>query len=188
MPGPLERRSMARKPKARKRSHASKKVSPVPPGFRTVTPYLAINGAEKALAWYKQAFGAKELDRQYGPGGRILHARVRIGNSFVLMSDIFPGSAHRSPLDLGAASVTLHIYTKEVDRLWHQAVDAGAKVDMPLQDTFWGERYGQLRDPFGHAWSISMRSSTLTSKQMEEMAKAAMAQFEKGEHPGFEST
>lgn len=176
--------SKARRTTARKTA----KVTPVPAGFRTVTPYLAINGAEKALEWYKRAFDAKEVDRRYGPGGLILHARIKIGDSNVMLSDIFPGGVHKSPLDLGAASVTLHVYTKDVDRMWQRAIDAGAKVDMPLQDTFWGERYGQLRDPFGHAWSISMRTSTLTPKQMDEMAKAAMAQFEKGEHPGYQSS
>jgi uncharacterized glyoxalase superfamily protein PhnB len=179
---------MTKRTRAKGPKRTKTKVNPIPAGFRTVTPYLAVNGAEKALEWYKRAFDAREVDRRFGPGGLILHARVRIGNSFVMLSDIFPGSAHKSPLDLGAASVTLHIYTKDVDRLWHQAIDMGAKVDMPLQDTFWGERYGQLRDPFGHAWSLSMRSARLTPKQMDEMARAAMAQFERGEHPGRPST
>lgn len=160
----------------------SKKTEPVPKGFHTVTPYLAIKGAARALEWYKQAFDAKELTRQQEPGGLLMHARIKIGDSIVMMSDIFPGSSHKDPLELGTTPVTLHIYAKDVDALWKRAVDAGARVDMPLGDMFWGERYGQLTDPFGHSWSLSMQIP-MSPEEMDRKRQEAMKMFEQGQHP-----
>jgi uncharacterized glyoxalase superfamily protein PhnB len=170
--------------KSRKRKSSStrrKRFDPVPREFHTVTPYLSIKGAAQALDWYKKAFGARELQREEVEGGMLMHARIKIGDSIIMMSDIFPGALHKSPLDLGAASVTLHIYSKDVDRLWKQAVDAGAKVDMPLDDMFWGERYGQLTDPFGHSWSLSKRIQ-MSPQEMERKRQEAMKTFEEGQH------
>lgn len=161
-----------------------RKFERVPKGFHSVTPYLAINGATEAVEWYKRAFGAKELAREAGPDGKLIHARLRIGNSVVMLSDVFP-EGHKDPLQLGGASVTLHIYSNNVDALWKRAVEAGAKVDMELGDMFWGERYGQLTDPFGHSWSLSMRIP-MSRKEMEEQRAAAMKMFERGQHPGHE--
>lgn len=160
-----------------------KKVQPIPKGFHSVTPYLAITGAAQALEWYKKAFGAKELARQEGPEGKLIHARMKIGDSLVMLSDIFPGAIHKDPCELGAASVTLHIYTRNVDAVWSSTVEAGAKVNMLLSDTFWGERYGQLTDPFGHAWSPSM-VIPMSSEEMERKRQEAMKMFEQGQHPG----
>jgi len=126
---------------------------PVPKEFHTVTPYLAVNGAAEAIEWYKKACGAKEL-REQGPDGKLIHRRIQIGDSIIMLSDIFPGALHKDPRELGASSVTLHIYSKDVAALWKKAVEAGAKVEMQLDDMFWGERYGQLADPLGHAWSL----------------------------------
>jgi len=172
-----------RKPKARPRGRrrARPSLSPIPPGFRTVTPYLAIDGAARAIEFYKNAFGAKELDRQATPDGKIVHARVKIGDSVLMMSDIFAG-ATKSPLELGTSPVTLHIYTKDVDAVWSRAVGAGAKVATPLDNVFWGERYGQLVDPFGHRWSLSMRVK-MSKEEMEAKQKAAMAMFSAEQHP-----
>jgi PhnB protein len=150
-----------------------------------VTPYLAVKGAMKALEWYRKAFGAKVLDREEVEGGMLMHARMRIGDSIIMMSDIFPGALHRSPLDLGAASVTLHVYTKNVDELWKRAVEAGATVNMPLDDMFWGERYGQLTDPFGHSWSLSKRIP-MSKKEMDHKRQEAMKMFEQNEHLGYQ--
>src|SRR5215467_9770227 len=154
MPKSKPKKKSSKKPKAK----PSKKHSPIPPGFRSVTPYLAINGAGEAIEWYKKAFNAKEFtkERQNTPDGKVMHGRIQIGDSIVMMSDVFPGSPHKDPLELGNTPVTLHIYSKNVDDLWKQAVDAGAKVVSELDNMFWGERYGQLRDPFGHSWSIAM--------------------------------
>ncbi len=169
----------------RKQSSKPKKFDPVPSEFHTVTPYLAINGAAEAIEWYKKAFGAKELDREQGPDGKLIHGRIRIGDSIVMLSDIFPGAIHKDPRELGAASVTLHIYSKDVNTLWRKAVEAGARVEMQLDDMFWGERYGQLTDPFGHAWSLSMRIQ-MSPEEMERKRREAMKMFEQGQHPGHE--
>jgi PhnB protein len=177
---------MAKKSKKVSRSKPKKaKVDPIPKGFGTVTPYLTIDGAAEALEWYKKAFSAKELNRQAVPGGKIMHARIRIGDSILMLADVFPGGSTKDPKALGSTPVTLHVYTKNVDKLWQQAVDAGATVNMPLDNTFWGERYGQLRDPFGHNWSISM-VIPMSKKEMKEKQEQAMAMFSQGVHPGAE--
>ncbi len=177
-------------PKKSKKSSKSKpkkpKVNPIPKGFGTVTPYLTINGAAEALEWYKKAFNAKELNRETVPGGKIMHARIRIGDSIVMINDYFPGGSTKDPNTLGSTPVTLHVYTKNVDKLWQQAVDAGAKVNMPLDNQFWGERYGQLRDPFGHNWSLS-QVIAMSSKEKKEKQEQAMAMFSQGQHPGEEA-
>ncbi len=171
-------------PKKTSRSRRSKarKFEPVPKEFHTVTPYLAINGAAEAIEWYKKAFGAKELDRQGGPEGKLMHARIQIGDSIIMLSDVFEGAMHKDARELGATSVTLHIYSKGVDALWKKAVEAGARVDMQLDDMFWGERYGQLTDPFGHSWSLSMRIP-MSPKEMERKREEGMKMFEQGQQP-----
>jgi len=170
---------MAKKPKPRKRANKPRRFEPVPREFHTVTPYMAIKGAAQAIEWYKKAFGAKEFEseRQAAPDGNLIHARIKIGDSIVMMSDVFPGSRHKDPLELGASSVTLHIYTRDVDSLWKKAVDAGARVDMPLDDMFWGERYWQLTDPYGHSWSLSMRIQ-VSPQGMEQKRQEAMKMFQ----------
>ncbi len=175
---------MPKKSKQAKKSRPKKsKLDPIPPGFRTVTPYLAIEGAAEAIEWYKKAFDAKELEREPTPDGKLMHGRVRIGDSIVMMSDVFPGASTKAPKTLGDTTVTLHIYAKNVDKLFQQAVDAGAQVTMQLDNQFWGERYGQLRDPFGHHWSVSQRIQ-MTKSEKDEKQKQAMAKFSQGEHPG----
>jgi len=170
---------MDKKAKSRKKATKPRRFEAVPREFHTVTPYLAIKGAAQAIEWYKKAFGAKEFEseRQTTPDGSIIHARIKIGDSIVMMSDVFPGSSHKDPLELGASSVTLHIYTNDVDSLWKRAVDAGAKVDMLLDDMFWGERYGQLTDPYGHSWSLSMRIR-MSPQEMRQKRQEAMKMFE----------
>jgi PhnB protein len=175
---------MAIKKTTRKKTKL-KKFDAVPAGFHTVTPYLAVKGAAQALEWYKKAFGAKELDREEVEGGMLMHARMRIGNSIIMMSDIFLGALHKSPLDLGAASVTLHVYTKNVDELWKRAVEAGANVNMQLEDMFWGDRYGQLTDPFGHSWSLSKRIP-MSKKEMDRKRQEAMKMFKQDQPPGYQ--
>ena len=178
---------MAKKKKSKKRKFRaakSRKFESVPKGFHSVTPYLVIKGAALAVEWYKKAFGAKEfvLERQATPEGQLIHARIEIGDSLVMMSDIFPSSAIKDPMERGHSPVTLHIYTKDVDSMWKRAVEAGAKEDMPLDNMFWGERYGQLTDPFGHSWSLSMRIQ-MPPHEMEQKRQEAMKMFEQGQHP-----
>ncbi len=173
--------------KKSRRKSKSKPSSPIPRGFGTVTPYLTIAGGAQAIDFYKKAFGAKELSRSSTPDGKILNANIKIGDSIVMLSDEFPGSDAKSPASLGSSTVTLHIYTKDVDRLWQRALSAGAKVRMPLDNQFWGERYGQLADPFGHRWSLSQRIK-MSPAEIEAKQRAAMAMFSPGEHPGKSSS
>ncbi len=127
-------------------SRKSKAVSAIPKGFHTITPYLTVNNGSVAIEFYKRAFGAREMLRHSTPDGKILNAQLRIGDSIIMLSDEFPGSDTKSPVSLGASTVTLHVYTKDVNKLWDQATAAGAKIVMPLNNQFWGERYGQLSE------------------------------------------
>jgi PhnB protein len=159
------------------RKRTTKKLSPIPAGFRTVTPYLAVNGGLEALEFYKKAFGAKELRRQTTPEGKVVHARIKIGDSIVMLSDQFgPAAATMGGI------VTLHIYSRDVDKLWGQATAAGAKIIFPIDDQYWGERYGQLLDPFGHRWSVSMQVK-MSKEEREAKEKAAMTMFAQNQHP-----
>ena len=180
---------MPSKSKSKKARKAKpKKTKPaIPAGFRTVTPYLFITCTAEALEWYKKAFNAKEQTRQTMPDGGIIHARIRIGDSIVVMSDGMDQGSVRSPKSLGATTSTMHIYTKNVDKLFRQAVDAGAKVTMPLDNQFWGERYGQVLDPFGHSWSMSMQVN-MSKQEMKEKQEKAMAMFSQGEQASQEQS
>jgi PhnB protein len=161
---------------------AVKKISPIPAGFHTVTPYLSVVGAAQAIEFYKKAFSAKEISRETMPDGKLLHARIKIGDSIVMLSDAFDAAAVQSPEKV-RNSVTMHVYSKDVDKLWAQALAAGARVTMPIDNMFWGERYGQLADPFGHHWALSMQIK-MSPEEIEQKRKAAMGMFEQGEHPG----
>ena len=172
--------------KTKKKSSSAKKsktLPAIPKGFHSVTPYLVVNNGSEAIEFYKKAFGARELLRHATPDGKILNAQLKIGDSMVLLSDEFPGSDTRSPISLGTSTVTLHIYTKDVNKLWEQATAAGAKVLMPLNNQFWGERYGQLSDPFGHRWSLSQQVR-MSEEEMQALEKASMEMLGQGEHPG----
>jgi uncharacterized glyoxalase superfamily protein PhnB len=146
-----------------------------PEDVGTVTPYLTIKGAAKAIDFYKQAFDAKEQMRMAGPDGLIGHAALRIGDSTIYLCDEMMGS--KAPTTIGGSPVTLHMYVKDADATFKQAVAAGAKIRMPLADQFWGDRFGQVEDPFGHLWSISTQKEELTSEEITERAKTAMQQM-----------
>ncbi len=162
---------------ATKRTSAAPQSSPavkrIPDGFRTVTPHLICAGAAEAIAFYQAAFGAIEIARIPGPGGKLIHAAIRIGDSIVMLVDEFPDMGAASPLALKGSSVTIHLYVENADAAFERAVKAGATVQMPLEDRFWGDRYGQLTDPFGHAWSIATHVRDLTSEQIAENMKQA---------------
>jgi uncharacterized glyoxalase superfamily protein PhnB len=151
------------------------KVQPIPKGYHVVTPSIVVRGADKAIEFYKKAFGAKELNRMPGPDGKLLHAEIRIGDSIVMLSDEFPQMGAASPETVGGISASLMIYTKDADALFNQALAAGAKVSMPLADMFWGDRYGRVKDPFGHDWQIATHKEDLTPKEMARRAAAAMS-------------
>jgi PhnB protein len=152
---------------------------PIPAGMHTITPHLVIKGAAKAIEFYQKAFGATTVfPPHFTPDGKVMHALLQIGDSRLMLADSFemPG-APRSPEALGGSPVILNLYVDNVDALWQRALDAGAKVVFPLQNQFWGDRYGQVRDPFGHEWALAQHVEDVSPAEMEERAKAAMAQM-----------
>jgi PhnB protein len=155
----------------------AKKVSPIPSGYHTVTPYLTVNDGTGALEFYKRAFGAREVMRMPAPNGKLGHAEMRIGDSIVMLSDEFPGmSTTKAPSSLGGTTGSLMVYLPNVDAAFHKAVDAGCKSLMPPTDMFWGDRYGKLEDPYGIQWGLLTHKENVPPKEMAERAKAAMAQ------------
>jgi len=152
-------------------------VKPIPEGHHTVTPTLTVKGAAQAIEFYKKALGAVEKGRFPGPGGLIMHAEIKIGDSILFLSDEMPGMGNKSPQTLGGVANTLQIYTEDCDALFNRAVQAGAKVTMPMMDMFWGDRWGQVTDPFGHQWGIATHKEDLTMDEMTERGKAAMAKM-----------
>ncbi|WP_295994098.1 VOC family protein [Rugamonas sp.] len=151
-------------------------VSAIPQGMHALTAHLACAGAAAAIDFYQQAFGAVELTRMPGPDNRLMHASVRIGDSVLMLSDEFPEYGGKGPLTLGGSPVTLHLYVPNVDEVYARAVAAGATVKMPVSDMFWGDRYGQVTDPFGHNWSIATHMHDYTPEQMDEQMKKTMPQ------------
>jgi PhnB protein len=150
-------------------------VSYIPPGQHTATPHLAIRGAGKAIEFYKKAFGATEVMLMPGPDGKaVMHAEIKIGDSFIFLADEFPGSPVSSPEKFGGTTVSLHLYVPNADAVFNQAVAAGAKVVMPMTDMFWGDRFGQVADPFGHHWSIATHVEDVPP---EEMGRRAAEMF-----------
>ena len=152
-----------------------KKVKPIPDGFHTITPALTIRGANQAIDFYKKAFGAEELYRLPAPDGKLMHAEIRIGDSILMLGEERLEMGCKSPQSLNGSPSSLMLYCQDVDKAYQKAVDAGATVKMPLQDMFWGDRYCQLEDPFGHQWSIATRKENLKPEEMAERAKAAFA-------------
>jgi uncharacterized glyoxalase superfamily protein PhnB len=161
--------------KSRAKTAARKKAQPIPTGYRTVTPYLVCRGAAGAIDFYKRAFGAKEKLRMPGPDGKVAHAEIQIGDSRVMLGDEWPEMGAKSPDMLGGSAGGVFLYVKNVDAFTNKAIAAGATVVMPVQDMFWGDRYGKLKDPFGHEWSIATHKEDLTPKQMAKRGQAAMA-------------
>ena len=155
------------------------KAKPVPEGFHTVTPHLVVRGAEKALDFYKRAFGAQIRSVHKTPDGKVMHADMRIGDSILMLNDEFPEMKANSPQALGGSSVTLNLYVPDADALFKQAVGAGATVAMPIADMFWGDRYGKLTDPFGHEWSMGTHKEDLTPQEIEKRGKAFFEQMPK---------
>jgi PhnB protein len=153
------------------------KVSAIPPGYHTATPYLVSSDAAKAIDFYKQAFGAVEKFRMGGPAGKIGHAEIQIGDSVIMLSDEMPGSGNRSAQSLGGASCSVFLYVEDVDSVFNQAVKAGAKADLPPADMFWGDRFGKLTDPFGQPWALATHVEDVAPEDMEKRATAAMSKM-----------
>jgi PhnB protein len=152
-------------------------VRAIPQGYHALTPALVCKNAERAIEFYKQAFDAKELNRMQGPGDKIGHAELQIGDSRLMLSDEFPGMANAPSGNTTSNSIVL--YTDNVDTVFERAVKAGAKVEMPLENQFWGDRYGKLRDPFGHQWGLAQHVEDVAPAEMERRAKAWMAEMSK---------
>jgi PhnB protein len=150
-------------------------TKPIPEGYHTVTPYLAVDDAAQAIEYYENAFGAKERVRMETPDGKIGHAELEIGDSLVMLSDPFPEASTRPPKELGGTSVNVFMYVEDVDAFVKRAVDAGATTTMEVADQFWGDRFGSVQDPFGHSWSIATHVEDVPPEEMAERAKAAMA-------------
>ena len=155
---------------------APKKVSPVPAGYHTVTPYLVVKGAADAIAFYRKAFGAREKLRMAAPDGSIAHAEMLIGDSHVMIGDENPQMGATSAQSLGGSPVHVFLYVRNVDALVKQAAAAGATVTMPPMDMFWGDRYAKLDDPYGHHWSVATHIEDVSPKEMERRGREAFAQ------------
>ena len=151
------------------------KVQPIPKGYHSVTPYLVVDDATKAIDFYKRAFGARESMRMATPNGKISHAEIQIGDSMIMLSEEMPGSSNKSPRSLGGSPVAIFLYVDDVDSVFNQAKSAGAKVEMPLADQFWGDRYGKVVDPFGHSWSLATHKEDVSPEEMKKRAQEAMA-------------
>jgi PhnB protein len=155
-------------------------AKPIPDGYYSVTPYLITQGAAQALAFYKKAFGATELFRMEGPGGKVMHAEIKIGNSPVMLADEFPEMGARSPQSYGGTPVSLMIYLENVDAAFDRAVAAGAKVLQPVKDQFYGDRSGTLEDPFGHKWTLATHQEDVPPEEMRRRMDEAMKKMGKG--------
>jgi PhnB protein len=155
--------------------------NPIPKGYHTVTPSLTVRNAAEAIEFYKKALGAEELMRMKSPDGKVSHAELKIGDSIIFLNDELPNMGNKSPQSLGGTSGGLYLYVEDVDKTFKQAIQAGGKEKMAVTDMFWGDRYGQFADPFGHTWGISTRTRDLTEAEMAEEAKAFYAQMEQAQ-------
>ena len=158
--------------KAAARKPAKRKVSAIPKGYHTATPYLIVRGAAKALAFYQRAFGARNVAVMTGPGGSVMHAEFRIGDSMLMISDENIEWGSKSPETLGGSATHVMLYVKKVDDFVARAVAAGATIEMPATDMFWGDRYAKIRDPFGHAWSVATHIEDVRPKELQKRADA----------------
>jgi len=153
-------------------------VKPVPEGYHTLTPFLTVRDAARAIEFYKQAFGAQERGVAKDPNGKVMHAELKIGDSIIMLSDEYPEFGSLSPQSIGGSGMGLHIYLDGVDAAFDRALKAGAEVEMPVMDQFWGDRYGKLKDPFGHKWSIGTHIKDLSQDEMKEGMDEALAKAE----------
>jgi len=148
-------------------------VKPIPEGYHSVTPYLILKGAGRAIEFYKRAFGATELFRMDGSNGKIGHAEMRIGNSTIMLADEHPEVDARSPETIGGTAVSLLLYVENVDQVFERAVKEGGKLERPLEDKFYGDRMGCITDPFGHKWYLATHIEDVSPEEMKKRAAAA---------------
>ena len=145
-------------------------VKPIPEGYHSVTPYLVVRGAAQAIEFYKKAFGATELMRFPGPNGTVAHAEIKIGDSPIMLAD--EGNEYKSPQSVGGSPVSLMIYVQDVDKVYSQAISAGAKSSRAVEDQFYGDRSGNLTDPFGHVWTVATHKEDVSMDEMQRRMAA----------------
>ncbi len=148
---------------------------PIPEGYTSITPYLTVDDGQAAIDFYKRAFGASERGVMAAPDGRIAHAELQIGNAVIMLSDKFPQSSCQTPKELGGTTVAIFLFVEDVDSVVQDAADAGATVIMEPEDQFWGDRLGQVNDPFGNVWQIATRVQDLTPEEIEARGREAFA-------------
>jgi len=175
---------MAKKAKARPKKptkkQSVKKVQPIPKGYHSVTAYLSIRDAGRALEYYKKAFGAKEVLRMQGPDGKVGHAEIKIGDSHVMMADEFPNMGFLGPQARGGTTVQLMIYVRDCDDTVNRAVAAGGTLKRAVQDQFYGDRSGTVEDPFGHVWTIATHVEDVPPAEMRRRSEEAMKKMGSG--------
>jgi len=150
------------------------KVKPIPDGFHTVTPMLTVEGASDAIAFYKRAFGAEEIMRMPSPDGHIMHAQIKIGDSLLMIHDDSPEPGRQGPKAMGGSPMSIYLMVDDVDAFYARAVEAGATASMPIEDMFWGDRFGGLIDPFGYFWGVATHVRDVDEAELKA-ASAAMA-------------
>ena len=151
--------------------------SKLPAGYHTITPAIVVRDAASAIDFYKSAFGAEELNRMPGPDGKIMHAEIRIGDSIIMLGEENEQWGTHSPKSLNGTHGSLHMYVDDADAAFQRALDAGATVKYPLEDAFWGDRYGKVTDPYGHEWGLATRVKELTPAEMQKAADEWMAKM-----------
>jgi uncharacterized glyoxalase superfamily protein PhnB len=159
--------------------HAMAAKNP-PKGYHTVTPSLIVRDANRAIAFYERALGAEEVSRMKGPDGSIMHAEIKIGDSIIMLSEENEQWGTKSPLSTNGLPQSLHIYVDNADKAFQRALDAGATVRYPLEEAFWGDRYGKITDPFGHEWGIATRIKDMTDAEMQRAGEEWMAKMAQG--------
>jgi PhnB protein len=152
------------------------KVKPIPEGYHSVTPYLIVDGAAAAIDFYKTAFGAVERMRFPAPGGRVGHAEIAIGGSVIMLADEHPDMGARGPRAFGGSPVTIHLYVEQVDAVVDRAITAGATVQRPVADMFYGDRAGSITDPFGHSWHLATHIEDVPPDELRRRAETVMKQ------------
>jgi PhnB protein len=150
-------------------------TKPIPEGYHALTPSIAVENAAEAIEFYKRAFGAKERMRMSTPMGTIGHAELEIGDSVLMLADPQPQSSVKPPKEIGGTSVGIFMYVDDVDEVAQQVIDAGGSVIMPIEDQFWGDRFGAVADPYGHEWLIATHKEDLSPEEIAERGKKAFA-------------
>jgi PhnB protein len=170
---------------AKESKKMTRTVKPVPEGYSTVTPVLTMEDTRKAIDWYKKALGAEEMGVSKGPDGKVMHADIRIGKSHIMLHDEMMGT--KAPSRLGGSPVELWLYVDDCDALFERAVNAGAKVEVPVSDQFWGDRFGAFKDPFGLGWAVATHKEELTAEQIKARQEKHFAAREQEQLAGAAS-